>query len=548
MEEVKGEISESHLEIEKRESKIKNFLFGWVKDGYDKAFLVLLAVSCAIGIWIFFYTKGQPLWYDAANFLSTAQKWALNLTNVNDIWYYRRGIFWVLYSFIFFKVGIGEVGIQFSGVLFYLGVIISSYFLLKEMFNKKIALISSIPLSLSWVLLFYIGRSMTELPSTFFLLLSLLFFWKGYVLKKGNKFLYLFGFFYALACFTRMELLLFAFPFFVYIFIDQKLKLFVDKRLWITLAIFLITLLPVIILYLTHYGNIITDILIYYFGIGAQQAGVSSSASSKTFFDLFSYFGDLPYLLTTALFIVFLIGVLFFFANLFIGIDKLFKDKDIQKKFFILLWILVPIFVLGRITDYVEERYLIPLFPFLFMLVAIPFLKFEDLLVKHFKFKKTLALGLSVLILLVMILPGISFGKSLIDDKKASYLEVEQSALWFKANSNPQDVMISDSLPYFTYYAQRTTYPFNIRNWARHLEVTSLFNYSEGEQGFNEFVNNTHPAYMMLSSFEASAQWVYDYPQNHSNILTPIKAFYQSGTQQPVIIIYKFDYNNSTKI
>ena len=523
MEEVKGELKEPEKDIEKRKSKLNKFLFGWVKDNYDKAFLFILAIAFAVGIWVFVTTKGQPLWYDAANFLSTAKKFAFNLTNVNDIWYYRRGFLWVLISAIFFKLGLGEIGIQFTGVLFYTGFVFVSYLLLKEMFEKKIALFATSLLAFSWVLLFFIGRCMTDIPAAFFLILSLFFFWKGYVLKKGNKYLYLFGLFLGITALTRFEAMIFIFPFFVYVFLDQKFKLFLDKKIWITLGIFLLTILPHLILYSLHYGFFLNDIFSYYLGVGTTVAGSAvSSASTATFSNLFDYFKDLPYCLTTVLLVAFIIGALYFFANLFIGADKIFKDKEIQKKFFIFVWIIFPMLVLGWINaGAIEERYIIPIFPFLFLIAAIPFIKLEELSVKHLKMKQGVTLILVFLILLGTTIPGIIWANNLIDNKKTSYLQVEQSALWIKANSNPSDIVLSNSIPYMTYYAERTCYGID-----------------PNETVFEQNITNIHPKFLMLSIFEPHQPWMYLYPQNHTDTLKPVQAFYLN--QQPAVVVYEF--------
>jgi hypothetical protein len=521
MEEIKGEIKEpsSVIDIEKRKKKLYNFFFGWVKDNYDKAFLAILAAAFAIGLWIFFLTKGQPVWYDTANFLSTAKKLALNLTNVNDIWYYRRGFLWVLFSAFFFKTGIGEIGIQFSGVLFYLGLMTSSYFLIRDMFNKKLALFTVALFATSWVLLFFMGRSMTEIPASFLLITALFFFWKGYVLKKGNKFLYLFGLFYALALLTRFQLAMFALPIIIFILTKEKLKFIKNKPLWTTVGIGFLVLLPFFILYALHYGNVFADVLSHYFGVSVAADTPTGFAAAG----LLDYFKDLPYMLTIPLFVIFLVGVLIFFQDMVLGIDKLLKNEEIQKKFFIFMWIVPALFILGYMTSasYVEERYAFPTFIFLFLIIANVFIKASEILISHFKFKKVTALVLCFLVLLGATIPGIIFAHSLIENKKTSYLEVEQSALWIKQNSNSSDIIFSNSVPYMTYYAERQCHDIPVNKTL-----------------FEEEISTLHPKYLMLSVFEAHETWEYDYPQNHTDILKPVQAFYNQD--KPVVVIYEF--------
>ena len=43
--------------IEKRKTKFKNFFTGWVKDNYDKTFLIVLGLAFLIRICVFIVTK-----------------------------------------------------------------------------------------------------------------------------------------------------------------------------------------------------------------------------------------------------------------------------------------------------------------------------------------------------------------------------------------------------------------------------------------------------------------------------------------------------------
>src|SRR3989344_1951324 len=165
--------------IEDRKGKIRNFLLSWVKDSYDKYFLVVLST--------------------------------------------------------------GFVGV--------------SYFLIKDMFNKKLALLVSVLLTFSWVFMFFSGRPLNNLPASFLLLTSVFFFWKGYVLKKGNKFIYLFGLFFAITCLTRMQYLLSAMPLIIFAFIRERHKFLLNKHLWIAVGIFALIFIPQFYMHWQHFGN-----------------------------------------------------------------------------------------------------------------------------------------------------------------------------------------------------------------------------------------------------------------------------------------------------
>ncbi len=509
-------------DIKKRKDWIKDKLFGWVKGNYDKVFIAVLIIAFILRFIIFLKTMNQPVWQDAANYLATAKNWGLGL-NLNDIWYYRRGFFWPVFSAFFFKIRLGEIAIRFTEVLFATGTVAISYFLIKDMFNKKLALLTSIGVTFSWIMLFFVGRPMNSIPASFFLLLSLLFFWKGYELKQGNKFLYLFAVFYAIACLTRMQYLMFAPIFLIYFFIKEKFKFFKNKQLWICLGIFLLMLLPFFISYGNHYGNPLVDIGQYYFKIGGTASTSEAGAVEPFLPKLDDYFRDLPYILSKSVFVAFLIGVFCFFINLFLGFDKIFKNKNIQKKFFVFLWIVIPFLILSYMAadSYIEQRYIMPTLPFLFLIVSAGVLKIVTFVFKQLKLNKKFLIFALCLVMVVLLVSNILWANELIESKKSSYLEVKQAGLWLKENSNPEDMIISRSQPQLVYYAERN--------------IDGLWG---NESFFEEGLKELEPRYLVLSMFEPHPPWLLQYPQIHNETWVPVKV-YPSPEGQPLLIIYE---------
>lgn len=530
--------------IEKRKVKIKAKLFGWVEDNYDKAFLGVLVIAFIIRFLIFLNTKDQALWWDAADYLATAKRWAGLNPHLIDMWYYRRGFFWPLFGTVFFKLGLGEIGMRFSVVLFSTGIVAVSYFLIKEMFNKRLALFASLGLTSSWIYLFFSGRLLTDLPATFFLLISVLFFWKGYINKNGNKFIYLFGFFYALACLTRMQYIMFTIPLLVLIFTQEKFKFLKNKHLWIAIGIFLVVFIPQLIMHWQHFGNPLADLTKYYLGVGSSQTGQVGVKLDKTS-NLFLYFKNLPYMLDgnnqgystlfaiSPIYFLFIIGFFYFFANLFLGFDQIFKNKEMQTKFFILIWIISAFIFLGYIAPQLEQRYIMQTLPFLFLIAVYPLKIIEKFLIKKFRLKEKTIVILLAFILIILLIPNLIFANGLIENKKASYMEVKQAGLWIKENSNPEDLIVSDSLPQIAYYSERSTYPYDL---AYRRDIIG-----GNESDFNEFVKSKKPRYMVLSAFEKSADWAYSYPEKNKGLLAPVQVYTQN--EQPILIVYEFNYS-----
>ena len=532
MEEISGEakISAGQKDIEKRKSKIKNFFLGWVKDNYDKIFIGILILAFIIRLWIFFKTLNQPFWWDEADYLAAAKNWAGVNPNLQDIWYYRRGFLWPLIGSLFFRIGLGEVGMRFLEVLFSTGVVAVSYFIISKMFNKKIALLTSVALSLSWILLFFTGRVLTDIPATFFILLSLLFFWKGYVLKEGNKFIYLFGLFFGLAMLTRMQSVMLLPPFLLYIFIKERFKMLKNKHLWIAVGIFSLLMLPQFVLYAMHYGNPIEDIASHYLGIGTSLHPVIAGDSRPLSAAIFNYFTDLPYMLSVPIFITFILGVIYFFGDLFIGFDKIFKNDLLQTKLFILTWILSLFLLMGYIgiNSYVEERYISAALPFLFLISVSAVLFIVEIFAKQLKLNKKIAFIIIIITLFLLLIPNWTNTTNLTENKLTSYSEIQQAGLWIKANSNISDVVLTASRPQIVYYSERAVQSSDPAVW-------------DNVSSFESVVKQLKPKYLVLSVFEQSPAWLYSYPENNSDKIAPVKAFYQN--QQPVVIIYQFKYS-----
>jgi hypothetical protein len=285
-------------------------------------------------------------------------------------------------------------------------------------------------------------------------------------------------------------------------------------------------------MYASHYGNPITDILGYYFGL--KGVIPDSEVTVRTTSTLFNYFIDLPYILGgqssfgLIIFFLFLLGVSIFFIDLILGFDKIFKNEEIRKKLFVFLWIIVPFLVLGYITSYVEQRYISADLIFLFFLAFLPLLKVEEYLLKKEKIGKKKIFIFMFLIVLLLMIPNFTLGRDLTDSKSTSYSEIKEAGLWIKENSNQSDTIVTQSKPQTVYYSERTVLSCD--------DATC-----KDSSSFENLVKENHPKYFLFSSYEQYPEWVYSYPQNHTSLLTPIKAFYQG--QNPVVVIYEFNYS-----
>lgn len=536
--------------IGKRKKSIMNLFTGWIKDDYDKLFLIIVLIALIIRILVYLKTNDQAIWWDAADYLASAKRWGLGMDTI-DLWYRRRGFLWPLISSLFFRIGLGELSIRVLLVSMSTGIIFVTYFLISEIFNKRLALLTSIGVTFSWVFLFFTGRPLTNLPATFFLLLAFLFFWKAYMNNKGTKYFILFGIFYALACLTRMQYLMFAIIFLLMAIVKEKFAFIKNKKLWYSILVFLIVFIPQLLMYNAFFGNPILDIATYYLGIeGLSQSGEIGGVVTSTFSNYFVYFTNLPYILDgdqrgystlfilTPIYILFVIGFFLFFIDLFLGFDKIFENKELQKKFFMFIMIIIGLLSLGYIAPHLEQRYAMPLIPFLFFIAIYPLYLLASFIRKKYNFNTRTLIIISSVILIIALVPNYQSGFNLIESKKASYIEIKQAGEWIKANSNPEDIIVGGSLPQLTYYSERTVYPFHLA-YRRDLP---RFN----ESDFDKFILENRPIYFMISGYEKDMPWAFAYPSKHSDLLIPVQAFGQQ--ERPILVIYRFDYNNQAAV
>ncbi|MEM3394131.1 MAG: hypothetical protein QXY79_03695 [Candidatus Methanomethylicia archaeon] len=151
---------------------------------------------------------------------------------------------------------------------------------------------------------------------------------------------------------------------------------------------------------------------------------------------------------------------------------------------------------------------------------------FSEFIKKKTKIKN-LSFILIFIILILGMLPQITYTNNIIKIKLNSYQQVKDAGLWIKENSNPDDIIFSISHSQITYYSERKVISYsNIKN----------------ESEFENLIKNYKPKYLIISIFEKHPDFIYNYPLNHNETLIPIKV-YTIKTQyeeQPALIIYKF--------
>lgn len=475
--------------------------------------LIILVFAVIIRIWVFSITLNQPVWWDEGDYLTVAKKIGNNNLYPNfklsELSNPRRPLLLPIIWGIIFKFGFGEATIRLTQFIFSMFAVFLTYLVGKEMFNKKVGLIAGFLMSVFWLNLFFTGRLLLGLPATTFWLASVYFFWKGYVKKENKKYIWLAGLFFGFSVFTRAASLVMIIPLLIFILMKDKLNFLKNKNLWIAVVIFLLIFSPFLIWVGINYGNPFKK----FTGVGEGRFSQLSlntliQGNTKEFIKFFPTYLQIPFL------IVFLIGLIYF-LDIFLGLDLLFKEEGakLRKKIFLLMWIIVPLLFFGITTSQgsMEPRYLIYIFPAVFMILSVGLLKIYGYIKKY---DKRFALVVVAIILLTGTSYQLNHASDIINFKKTSYYPIKEAALWIKEHTNMNDNIISQSAPQNMYYSERSTYGYDW--WDRRSEIK--------------------PKYMIISAFENHPEWVYTYPEK--NNLKPVQV-YMVAENKPSLIIYE---------
>ncbi len=494
---------------QQEKQKVKHWIKEHIQDRWDIVFIIALLIG--IGIRLYYLNINTAVWWDEGEYLATASHWAFNIPyGVN----YHRGILFPFLGAIFLKLRLGEAAIRFFLVFLpSIGSLILTYFLGKKMYNKAVGSIATLIMSTSWVNLFWTARVATDFLGLFFGLATFYYFWTGYVEQKDTKKLIFMGIAAALGFLTRPANLLIPVILGIFLLITEHFKFLKEKRLWYMGIAAIITSLPYLIWNIISFGSPIAFTQGYDAGIVSQ-----SSFAWQNLPWIYQYLGTIG-------FVFFIIGLITL-ANFFLGLDLIIKKKE-HKLNADLLTVLSIVLILAFFIFYIrstEDRWLLPLSPFIFLLVG----KGANAILEQVKKIKPILIFAGIMgILVIGIYMNAQTADTLIQNKKDSYLQVKLGAEWMKANSNPGDTLLSISTPQTLYYSQRT-----------------VLSYSEikDQQEFITFLQKTKPKYLTISIFEPHPQWIYQFVANRTDLVTPIQGYFMDQAQtKPMLIVYKIN-------
>ena len=338
------------------------------------------------------------------------------------LWESSRTLVWPLMLGLLWKTGLN---VFFAGrildIIFGALCILMAYLIGERLFDKKSALLTSLLLALSPTFFFFNGIMLTETSSTFFALAAIYFF-------ITDKY-FISGCFFGIAFMARF-LQLFAFiaailPILLY----HKNRIKNLKRIFLGFAI---ASAPFFIINLAMYHNPFFPFL--------QQVYLSVNSGWVNYHQINYYFIEL--LKENSLYLLFVFGIFL-----------IFKNHDKNKKIIPIAFL--PGFIFFNLIKQKEMRFLIILFPYMYLLISYGIVYLLDKL-KNNLFKKIIC----ILIILSFILSGAQAYEYFKSEtaKINQYLELQaklesdnvKGKIWISSPIIP--VFSSKKISYLMYY------------------------------------------------------------------------------------------------
>jgi len=443
--------------IRKRKDNIKDFFSKYIRDNYDKIFIVILVLAFIIRFLMFLKTGNQPLWWDEADYMAYAK----NLAGLNTQWIITgpHSSIFPYFVAVFFKLGFSEQVIKFS-LLFipsFLLVLLTYKVCILLYKDKRIALISAFLMATFWPILFNSTRFHVGVPGLFFAFIAIYIFWQGFENREkifgriNSKWaIPLAVIFILLTYATRRGYFLFGIFFIVYILSTKNIiKLLKNKYIWIGLILAIGLFLGVEKFIFTE---AIADSSSQYFHpenpLGFAALGVFG-LYFKNMSTPFSSF------LFSPLFYLFILGIILLIFNLVISFGHIRNNKELKSDLFVFLTIFLTLayFIFyQRDLSVGEPRWYFPL-----LLGSLICVSKGTLMVANFfkRYHKYLPLTIIVLLIGFGGYHEVKHADNIINIKLGSYQGIKDAGLFLKEVSEEEDIFVAVPIPQPSYYGER---------------------------------------------------------------------------------------------
>jgi hypothetical protein len=186
-----------------------------------------------------------------------------------------------------------------------------------------------------------------------------------------------------------------------------------------------------------------------------------------------------------------------------------------------LLWIIVPFLFYGFAVNTFQDRFLTVIFPAVFIVIGLA-LDAAVGLVR--RWSPALAVAAVAAIVVYGAVEMAWRTDAIVTTKIPSYQGLADAGRWIRTHGGPGVAVLSSSVPQITYYAERPT-----------------FNFPGEERELDAVLDTRAPAYMVISAWEPSPAWVYEWPRRNPDKVSVAAAFHADAARtQLSAVVYAF--------
>lgn len=486
----------------------------WLRERGNLILVGILVLSLCIQLYFFSQVAGQPMWWDEAEYMSTAKHWAFGVPyQLNP---QRPPLFQLLASWLLL-LGLSEHIIQFLLVsLPLLGVVYATILLGTELASKPVGLFAGACSAFMWSYLFWSQRFQPDFLALTFQLLAFVFFLR---MRKhgGSRLAISAGVFAALGFYFKISALLVPMIIGLYVIWCEGWKVVQNKSLWVFGLAYLLTFTPFMLWQYAAFGNPLAFAPSYTGVEGKVEAGWQPGWMAL------DYFYSFPKLVV---FLAFCVGIALLLGELLLTLDVALKEhkrRETPGAFLLITLVTILFFHVYFIRGIIEDRWVFLYAPFIFICAGLGIERVSA----FFNVQKLLGVIFCIFFVLYAF-PQLIHASELIDMKKTSYEPVKAASLWLKEHTPRDTVVLSVSYTQATAYAEREIIEY--RNWK--------------QEQFEQTLVERRPAYLMVSIFENHPEWIGSWIEANSAQLEVVQKYPPSGNEFQ-LYLFKIRYPNS---
>jgi len=481
--------------VEKEISKKKKTAIKWLKKKDNLILFGIMVFAIIIRLYYFWTTKAQALWWDEADYLAYSK----TLANMGTEWIVtsqHNSLFSYIVA-LFFKIGTSELVIKFIlEIIPSILLVFLTYRICVNVYkDKKIAVIAGIVMAVFWNILFNSMRFHLGAPALFFAFLAIYTFFVGYEKRKkifikisANWAMPLAVIFTMLSYSFRRNYAFFGIFFLIYILSTKKIKTLVkDKYNWIAIGI-------------AAFSLILTEKFIFISSMGGVASEYYHPEEAFNFLHLnfLTLFFQGQTLTSSIFFWLAILGLIIIVLKLILSIDYIRKKDNMEIKFdfFLIISLVVTLayfIFFQRGTTIGEPRWYFPI-----LLASIVFVSKGAVFIYNQikRYNKHVAV---IVVILLVALGGyyqLQHADQIIKMKIPTYEGIKDAGLKLNEISNPEDVIISSSVPQTAYYSEKTVVHFS--------NIAELHSENEFQNTLNYLEKNSSIRYVVISFSESN--------------------------------------------